>query len=244
MASTSETGHAKNVANLQQLIAFITGYGATYNPSKASLKLAAIQALQTTANTALTDVLTKNTAYNNTVNARQIAFSNLRQTATRLINALQTTDATAEKIKDAKTINRKIQGKRASSPTTAPIPPTILAPTTISVSQQSFDQLIQHLAGLITVLQSESSYTPNEADLKITALTTKQTDLTTKNNAVATAYSTLSNARILRDKTLYKEDTGLIDTAIEIKKYIKSIYGTTSPEYAQVKGLQFKKVIK
>ncbi len=29
MASTSETGHAKNVANLQDLISFVTGYGVT-----------------------------------------------------------------------------------------------------------------------------------------------------------------------------------------------------------------------
>lgn len=36
MASTSEVGHAKNVANFQDLIAFVDGYGATYNPTKNS----------------------------------------------------------------------------------------------------------------------------------------------------------------------------------------------------------------
>jgi len=35
----SETGHAKNVANFEDLISFATGYGATYNPSKNSLKI-------------------------------------------------------------------------------------------------------------------------------------------------------------------------------------------------------------
>lgn len=39
MPSTSETGHAKNIANFQDLIAFVTEHGATYNPSKAGLKL-------------------------------------------------------------------------------------------------------------------------------------------------------------------------------------------------------------
>lgn len=39
MASTSETGHAKNVANFQDLIEFVTAYGATYNPSKNNLQL-------------------------------------------------------------------------------------------------------------------------------------------------------------------------------------------------------------
>jgi hypothetical protein len=43
MASTSETGHAKNVANFETLISFCAGYGATYNPSKANLKVPALQ---------------------------------------------------------------------------------------------------------------------------------------------------------------------------------------------------------
>ncbi len=37
MKSTYKTGHAKNVANFQDLIEFITGYGVSYNPSKKSL---------------------------------------------------------------------------------------------------------------------------------------------------------------------------------------------------------------
>jgi len=66
----------------------------------------------------------------------------------------------------------------------------------------------------------------------------------TKNNAVATAYTGVSNSRIARDKTLYKLDTGLTDTAAEVKKYVKAIFGASSPEFAQVKGIQFKKVPK
>ena len=42
MASTTETDHAKNVATFEGLISFCTGYGATYNPSKAALKLPAL----------------------------------------------------------------------------------------------------------------------------------------------------------------------------------------------------------
>ncbi|MBK7148718.1 MAG: hypothetical protein IPH78_07800 [Bacteroidetes bacterium] len=40
MASTTETGHAKNVANFEDLISFCTGYGASYNPSKAAIAIA------------------------------------------------------------------------------------------------------------------------------------------------------------------------------------------------------------
>lgn len=240
MPSTSETGHAKNVANFQDLIAFVTGYGAIYNPSKNALKLPQLIALHTSAQANLADVVTKNTTYNNTVNERLNAFSNLKSLSTRLVNALETTDATPETISDAKGFNRKLQGKRASSPT-EPTDPNAPAPNTISASQQSYDQQIQHLAGLISVLNSEASYSPNENDLKVVTLTAKQADLTAKNNAVATSYTGVSNSRINRNKTLYDVNTGLVDIATEVKKYIKSLFGATSPEFAQVKGIEFKK---
>jgi hypothetical protein len=240
MASTAETGHAKNVANLQDLISFVTGYGAVYNPTKNALKLPQLNTLATTSQASLADVVTKNTTYNNKVNERVVAFSNLKSLSTRLINALQTTDATPQKVADAKAFNKKMQGIRAKAVAT-PTDPNAPAPTTISTSQQSYDSQIQHLAGIISVLQSETSFAPNEIDLKIVTLTAKQTDLTAKNNAVATAYTNISNSRISRDTTLYKEDTGLFDIATEVKKYIKSIYGATSPQFAQVKGIEFTK---
>ena len=49
MPAYYETGHAKNVANFQDLIAFVTGYGATYNPTKNALKLSQLTTLHTTA---------------------------------------------------------------------------------------------------------------------------------------------------------------------------------------------------
>ena len=241
MASTSETGHAKNVANFQDLIAFVTGYGATYNPSKNALKLPQLNALLTTSQTKLADVITKNTAYNNSVNDRMLAFDGLKALSTRLVNALETTDAPKEKVSDAKGFNRKLQGKRASTPAT-PTDPNTPAPATISASQQSYDQQIQHFAGLISVLESETGYTPNETELQIATLTAKQADLVAKNNAVSIAYTGISNSRINRNKTLYDDTAGLVSVAIEVKKYIKSVFGASSPEFAQVKGIEFKKV--
>ena len=239
MPSTSEVGHAKNVANFQDLIEFVTAYGATYNPSKNALKLPQLIALKASADATLADVITKNTNYNNKVNERITAFSGLKSLSTRLVNALQTTDATTETIGNAKTFNRKMQGKKASSSQT-PTDPNTPAPTTISTSQQSYDQLIQHLAGLTSVLEAETSYTPNETDLQIATLQTKIADLTAKNTAVATAYASISNSRIARNETLYSSSTGLVETANEVKKYIKSVFGASSPQFAQVKGIQFK----
>jgi hypothetical protein len=240
MASISETGHAKNVANFEDLIAFVAGYGATYSPSKTSLELSGLNTAYTDAQAGLAAVTSKKTDYNNAVNNRIAAFSNLRSLATRLVNALEATDAAPEKIKDAKGFNRKLQGKRAENVTgVQPIAPDALIPAAISTSQQSYDQLIEHFAGLISTLQSETSYAPNEADLKITALNTKLADLKAKNAAVSNAYASVSNARITRNNSIYGANTGIVEIAGEVKSYIKSIFGANSPEFSQVKGIKF-----
>lgn len=239
MASTSETGHAMNVANFQDLIEFVTAYGVTYNPSKNSLKLPQLIAQKAAAEASLADLLTKSVVYNNKVNERSIAFSGLKTLATRLINTLKTTDATAETVENAKTYNRKIQGKKASS---APkeIDPNAPVPITISTSQQSYDQLIQHFAGLHAVLVAEPSYTPNETELQTETILNMIEGLTAKNTAVATAYANISNARIARNETLYSATDGLVKTAFDVKNYVKAVFGASSPQFAQVKGIGFK----
>ncbi len=55
MPSTSETGHAKNVATFETLISFCTGYGATYAPSRNALKVANMQTQLTAAQAAIAD---------------------------------------------------------------------------------------------------------------------------------------------------------------------------------------------
>jgi hypothetical protein len=243
MASNSETGHAKNVANLHDLIDFCIGYGPGYVPTKTALKVTSLQSLETDAQKAIADVLTAKTAYNASVNARIQTFTGIKPLATRLVNALQSTSATKELISNAKSYNKKIQGTRAAKIET-PTDPNAPVPTTISVAQLSYDQLIQHFAGLIEVLQLEPTYAPNEVELKIATLIAKKNDFTTKNNAVSAAYTTVSNTRIKRKEILYATDTGLVDIALSVIMYIKSVFGATSDKYKQVRGIQFRNVKK
>lgn len=243
MASTSETGHAKNVANFEDLISFCTGYGVTYNPSKVAIKLPGLTALSASANAALQAVKVAKTAYDNATNAREVAFKPLKPLATRIVNALAATDSTVQTLDDVKTTNNKIQGRRAKAikePETGEPGVAVAAPKTVSTSQQSFDKLIDHFAQLIQTLTAEPKYIPNENELKVATLNTMLSDLKAKNTAVINATTALSNARIARDKILYSDDTGLIDTAKDVKQYVKSLFGASSPQYKQVSGLEFK----
>jgi hypothetical protein len=264
MSSTSEVGHAKNVAHLSTLITYCQGYGTTYNPSNSAIKIPQLTTLLTNAQTALANCINDATANTNAINARVVAFLNIKKLSTRMYNALIASGATPQQKANAKTINRKIQGSRAKivpvvppTPTPTPDPsPTpnnntntpsekasshpTLPVTPISVSQQSFDQLIQHFAAFIALLVSIPSYNPNEVDLKVAALNTYQANLIATNNAAVIAHTKIGNTRILRNKILYTPVTGLCDIGDETKGYIKSIYGSTAPEYKQLSGISFR----
>jgi hypothetical protein len=242
MASTIETGHAKNVATFEDIISFCTGYGATYNPSKAALKLPAMTAQLTAASAALQAVKVAKTAYDNATNAREIAFKPLKSLATKIVNGLAATEATAQTVDDVKSTNFKIQGRRAKTvekPDAKALAEGAEPVKTASTSQQSFDKMIDHFAQLIATLTAEPKYLPNENELKVATLNTMLTDLKAKNTAVINATTALSNARIARDKALYAEIVGMVDTAQDVKQYVKSLFGATSPQYKQVSGLQF-----
>ena len=62
-----------------------------------------------------------------------------------------------------------------------------------------------------------------------------------KGFAVVAAEVPLNNARITRNDTLYKANTGLVDIALDVKTYIKSVYGATSPQYKKISKIKFTK---
>jgi len=247
MPSTSETGHAKNVANFEDLISFCNGYGAPYNPSKDALTIAKLTDLQTQAKGSLQQSKTAKTSFDNATNTRQLAFKDLKPLATKVVNALAVSGATALAVADAKTINRKIQGAKANGGSKTPAPPADPnAPTptdkTISTSQQSYDSLIDHFAKLIEAVSQDANYKPNEKELQTPTLQIKLDSLKTSNTDIVNSYTIWSNARINRNTILYNPVTGLVQTALEVKKYVKSVFGASSPQFKQVSGLEFTNV--
>jgi hypothetical protein len=235
MPKTFETGHAINVANFETIIAFCSGYNTAYNPSNPNIKLVALNNTLNTSRAAIQTVLNEVTLYNNAINERQVVFAGLKPLATRLVNALQVGNPSKATIEDAKGFNRKIQGARAQKADPNPAPDT----KTVSSSQQSFNQQIEHLSKLVSLLQAETSYAPNEVELQTATLTTLITNMRTANTNVTNAYTSISNARITRNKILYDPNTGLYTTVLDIKQYVKSVFGAKSPEYKQISSIKF-----
>lgn len=244
MAKISETGHARNVANLVTLITIVKGYNAAYNPSRQSITLDALTSLKTQADSVMDDVNAAQGTYASAIAAREMAFEPLSRLATRVINALRATDASKSVIGTAEALIRKLQGRRATPKKTPEEQAASEADGTVSrqvsSSQMSFDNRIENLDRLIQLLVTIPEYAPNETDLQTATLTTLQQSLQATNETAGEAETRLANARIARNEVLYQPSTGLVDVAAAVKLYVKSLFGATSAQYKQVSALSFK----
>lgn len=244
MNTSQDSGNNANIVNFQNLIQFCTNFGAAYKPTKDALKIASLESQLSTAKNLLSECTALETAYDNAVDARRDLFVPLKPLVTKIVNALSVSGVSDSIIEGAKTINRKVQGKKASTTSTTKEVTTdgteLPKPKTISSSQQSYDYMVEHLNALIELVSSHEVYDPNEDALKVSSLKSYLANLRTANINVMSSNTAWMISRANRNKCLYAEKTGLVDTALDVKNYIKAAFGTSSVEYGMVKGLNFK----
>lgn len=244
MASNNETGHAKNVANFNELIESVKKMGADYNPSTSPIKLASLQALQVSAKQALTDESATLSSFLNVTNRRAEEFEPLKELSTRIVAAFKQVAKKAD-IDDLKKYQRKIYGLRAGKKGDKTPPPPegeqqVPDDNSISVAQLSFDNLVEHFRKMIDTVKLNPEYVPNEEDLAVDGLKTKLAELNAANEKIDTALTAWRDARVNRADVLYHADNGLVAVALKTKEYVKSAFKANSPQYKLVRGIKFK----
>ena len=238
MASTSETGHAKNVDNLGLLISNIASYGDRYKPTKPSILLEALKKMEADGRAAVLAVNDAMPIYSRATIERDNAFAPLGQLVTRSLNSLRASSSSEQTDEAASAIVRKIRGNRTTAKAAAA---TDVKVATVSTSQQSYDSVIDNYERYIQYIAATPEYAPNEEDIKLPVLKALAVDLRAKNTACNNAKVAIDNARMARNRVLYTPLTGLVDVALDAKTYIKSLFGSTSPEYKQVAKIDFTK---
>lgn len=245
MSKQFETGHAKNVANLQKLIEQITTY-ADYNPSIENLKIPAITTLYNNALTSLNNVIEKRNANKNAIYLRQKLYEGLKSKVTRIINQLDVLNLNEGIFNQAKSLNRLIQG------TTKKVKITEQdenqnnedennTQETKSTSRQSYTETAENLAKLLKLIDKIDNYSPNIDDLKLENLNTYQASLVSATQIVNKTEAELNSELISRNKILYNKENGVYEIGQNIKKYVKSVYGATAPEYINASKVKFTK---
>ena len=219
MISTSEVGHAKNIANLNLLNTNIIALGAIYVPSNPKILLTNLQLF-----------------YTNGFNQQKP----LNRELTKLRKAYKATEGvTPAQLEDLMTIIRKLKGV-SKTKIKEPIDPAAAA-VQYSTSQLSYDQRTNNMDLLIALLQNTPNYNPNEIEYKVATIAAKKALMLAKTQAVANTYIPLNNARSTRNKTFYNNPDNVVDLANTAKDYIFTILDADSEQYKAIARIKFKK---
>ncbi len=236
---TNESGHAKNVANFKALLTYCTNYGTAYNPGNEEISITGLSMLYNDASNALDSVINTKAAHDHITNEREIAFKPLVKLSTRIINALKACGTSQEKLKDARSLIKRItgNGKRKKKETIVVENPGEES-VSHSTSHRSYDNLLITFKSLIELLLTESKYHPNESELSTTGLSNLYQDLYTKVQTVTQSGANLNLARIERNRVLYKGEINLCKIGVNVKSYIKAIFGAGSEHYKKISGIR------
>ena len=240
MASKSETGHTKNVANLKTLNGYLASLGAKYNPSKKAIQLPQLTQVQTDAENALAVIQDAFPGYYAAVDAQEAAFAPLDKLVTRLVRAYKAAIDNPAEAETVISLQKLISGGGKKKPKPDAEPADGKDP--ISDSKQSYDNRHSNFLSLIKTMAANANYKPNEPELQIASLQTYAAELKTKTEAVDAVATPIINGRIARNKILYADNTGFVPATLNaIKNYVISVFGANSPQIRYINTLKFRR---
>lgn len=240
MASTTETGHNKNVANFSTAYQIFEEMGSLYNPSNSNLQLTNLAPIKVSLAGVITVLNDKKPVYKNAVADREIEIAPLGKITTRALNFAKSLNISTTDKDNLASQAKKIRGDQKPKG----VNPDTAEGDAISTSQMSYDSRIANLDTYTSQLASHPEYTPNETEIQITSLQTYHQRLVTLSGLVNSAGNALITARKNRNDILYFNDTNIIQLIKEIKAYLKSLGQAGEPYYKALVKLQFKDIKK
>ena len=241
--------HVKNVETLEKLLRFCTGYGGRYNPVRPKLQLSTLNALLAQANEAMSGEKLARTKYDNVTNTREVAFKEVPKLASRIVNLLSSSGASAQALDDARLFFHKLYGYEPKDRDPIPSPrkgsPPLPEPPSPerkrAPGHKSYASIADSFEKLVTMVSTVPGYQAHETTLKVDALESKVVELKKLNTDAVEARVNWSNGLTTRNQVLYTNDTAIYNTGREVKLYVKAAFGPDSEEYAKIKKLNFTK---
>jgi len=238
MASSSEVGHTKNVANLASGIQILEEMGTLYNPSNSNILLSNLDPIKTELNGTITVLNEKKPIYKNAVAHREILNSSLSKKTTKSLNFFKSLNVSSTDKENIASQVKKIRGDKRPKK----VNPETTESDAISTSQMSYDSRIANLDTYINQLSSHPEYIPNETEIQISSLQVYHQELSTSSSLVNSAGNSLITARKDRNNVLYFNENNIIKLMQEVKAYLKSLGDAGLPYYKAFVKLKFKDI--
>jgi hypothetical protein len=236
----NESGHAVNVANFKELIAFTESIGGAYNPPVDDLEIEVLKKKADELDEVMKAVNDAQANHRKSTNDRVLAYESINTLSSRVIATLSVLGVETKTIKDARAIIGKITGT-SKKKVIANTDVKALPAKTVSTSQMSFEQRKNNFERLISLVQAEPLYKSNEPDLTIDALGTYSKQMSETTNKVLETENALKIARQNRDNALYEDKVGAVDIGLRVKEFVKSKYAAKSAEYKRIKSIALSK---
>lgn len=237
-----ETGHAKNVANLETTTIILTNLGGEYAPPQDLIELPELQTFLIASQTALDEVDTAQATKTVAVDEVQAEFDGLEKYVVNIKRQAQIELNDSAFTADLQTIVNKFTppGRKTGIPDD-PSTPEDESRTPQSQSQRSRDNQIAYLADISALLKTKPAYKGEGTPYEVPTIDAKIASLTAKNNAARNAVAQLGNKTDARDALMYDDETGIIPRIILIKAYLTLKLGKQSAAYQQINALEFRK---
>ncbi len=234
--STSEVGHAKNVANFTALIQLLEEMGTLYQPTNPAIAIGSLTSLRDELIASIQILADKTPPFKIAVANRENGFKPLSKLSTRVKNSFNSLGLSKAENDNVLALVKKIRGDQAISKAE-----NLENETTESISnaQLSYTSRATNLQSLASFLNSYPAYLPNEDELKTVKLTNLYGILKDLNNEAANKTFALITARKQRNDLLYDNQGNLLSLVIPIKEYLKSVEGANAYYKAAV-ALKFK----
>jgi len=238
MPATSERSIAQHIGNFKLVIDKCSTFGAQYNPSNPLLTIPSLTGSWSNTITLHETYTGLLMASKHPVNARQALFRKAILITTRSYNYYLSTAASDAAKRDAKGIADRLRGHGIKIPKLAD---GTKDPNHISNSRQGFSSRTEAMMELALFFAADPNYNPNEPELQASALIALANQMQTTTDNLSATLAPVIAARITRDNALNHQITGIYALVKAVKKYVKAVFGPSSPEYRSISRINFRK---
>ena len=234
----SETTFADRLQRGRDMQAAIAIFSPAFDPADPTLAATAFMNFLDALDQLNTETSTFVTSYTNGTAERMTMVAEIKDVALRVLSYLKSNPAWKKYLPGIKSLVDKIRGtsaRRAKPPAATETPGSPQAKKR-NKGEQSFGEIDTNFDRLVAALGSVPGYAPTTADLTIANLTARAAAYSAKNATMSTLGQTVGLKQ--RDRSAgYDGDGGLREKMKAIKQAVRAQYGSSSAEYAQVKGI-------
>lgn len=244
MATISDMSHVMNLGNFESLIALCISSGEKYNPSTLNLTVNSLQITEIEANKILKQVKVARINFNHDDDERRLHFTEFKELIKKVINLFLMNGTSEMAIATVVEIQKRIIAIKENSIKKNEIPAgnigaSPILTNKIMLGQVGYISLLNNFKNLLELLKQENNYKTNDPVLKKEQLQATLISLVELQANAINSEIILNDLKITRSNYFYAPETGMVTIALNVKKYIKATFGSSSNQFKLVNQLKF-----